>query len=187
MNQRLPGRVFLARHDKGSQAGFTLLELLVVCGVVLLLVSIFIPAVGTFRGRAKKAKCLSQMRVIHAGFVGHIQDVGRWPQMPEAQDEANLTEDEFFRFWVAALEPYGVNEDTWLCPSDRKYDDLPQEAKEKLFKGSYIATRFDDKAATPFRWNQPWLMERAGFHGKGVHVLMPDGSVNSADNPFAGR
>lgn len=58
---------------------------------------------------------------------------------------------------------------------------------EDMVYGSYIVTRFDKMAQTPFRWNQPWAMERGNFHRTGSHVLMPDGSVNSTRNPFYGR
>ncbi len=167
--------------------GFTLLELLVAMGIVALLVAVLIPVMGTMRERARKAKCLSHLRLIHSGFTGHINDKGNWPQLPEEDKERGLSESEFFEFWVASLEPYGVPEEAWICPSDRRFERLIEQEGKKVFRGSYVATMFDEKAATPFKWNQPWVMERAGFHRGGAHVLMPDGSVNSSKNPFAGR
>jgi hypothetical protein len=160
------------------------LELLVTVSIVLILLSLAVPISDSFRRAAKKAKCLSHMRTIHAGFAAHIEDKGRWPQM-EA-DEFDFTDDEFFRFWIESLEPYGVAPEAWLCPSDRN-PALSDKETAAEFYGSYIATRFDGSPATPFRWNQPWLMERGDLHGKGAHIMMPDGSITESRMQFNGR
>lgn len=104
--------------------------------------------------------------------------------MPE--DEFDFSEEDFFRFWVEATAPYGMNQDTWLCPMDRKLAVLAGKM-ESRFYGSYNITRFDKTASTPYRWNQPWAMERGNFHGKGAHILMPDGSVQESMNAYHGR
>ena len=166
--------------------GYTLLELMVIIALVIILVSVAVPIGATYVNRAKKAKCLSKMRTIHSGIMSYIQENGNWPQMDP--EKWNHSEEEFFEFWVTSTEPHGLNRETWICPSDRALErKLKDDFKEDEFLGSYIPTRFDEHPATPFRWNQPWLMERAGFHGNGPHVLMPDGSVSASMNPFAGR
>lgn len=164
--------------------GFTVTELLVTIGVIALLASLTVPLYESFRERARKAKCISNLRNIHTGLLGYVTDKGRWPQMEE--DKYKFTEEEFFQFWVDATEPYGCGEDSWVCPSDRALERLSPQ-KRKTYFGSYVTTRFDDKPQTPFRWNQPWTMERGNFHGQGQHILLPDGSVHSALNPFHGR
>ena len=165
-----------------SSKGISLLELLVTVTIVAILASIAVAISGKFIERAKKVKCISRMRGLHSGFVAYIQEHGHWPQIPEGE----LTEDEFFRIFFVAMEPYGVSEEYWLCPSDEdmlKYTDI----EEDKFYGSYIPTPFDDKSATPFRWNQPWVIERGDFHGGGGHMLMPDGSIQQQVNMFSGR
>lgn len=164
--------------------GFTLLELLVSVGLIIVLLALAAPIADSFLRQAKKAKCLSHMRTIHAGFAAHVEDKGRWPQMDP--DKFDFTDDEFFRFWIQAVEPYGVAPEAWICPSDRNPALLDKkEAAE--FYGSYVPTRFDDSPATPFRWNQPWLMERGDLHGKGAHIIMPDGSITESQVQFHGR
>lgn len=106
----------------------------------------------------------------------------------DAESEAKWSEDGYFRFWVTALEPYGASRDTWLCPSDKLILQMsPAELKRGEFFGSYVPTPFESGPGTPFRWNQPWLIERGDYHGKGAHILMPDGSVTDSQNPFHGR
>lgn len=166
-----------------SQSGISVLEIVISVLIVLALAALTLPVTKGFKDRAEKAKCLSHMRSIHTGLMSYIQDHGHWPQMEEGEYE--YTEDEFFNFWVEATEDQGLNPEVWICPSDR-----PEERKidpQKEFYGSYIPVRFDEKPATPFRWNQPWIIERGNFHGKGAHMLMPDGSIQESMNPFSGR
>ncbi|MCG8602926.1 MAG: type II secretion system GspH family protein [Verrucomicrobiales bacterium] len=164
--------------------GFTLVELMVTIGIIALLLAVSAPLLESFRAKARKAKCISHLRTIHSGLLGYTTDKGHWPQMEE--DRFDFDENEFFEFWVTVTEPYGVSRDTWVCPSDKKLEYLPKRERDKYI-GSYVTTRFDDKAQTPFRWNQPWVMERGNFHGKGSHMLLPDGSVHDTSNPFYGR
>ena len=160
------------------------MELLVAVGVGILLISLTAVVSDTLIKRARKVGCLSNMRVLHTSLVAHVTDKGHWPQMEE--DRFDYTEEEFFKFWILSTEPYGMSQDSWICPSDRNVARIHGAMGSKYF-GSYNVTRFDKGPATPFRWNQPWAMERGNFHGKGVHILMPDGSVDDSQNPFAGR
>lgn len=148
--------------------------------IVGLLAGIAIPSYGVFKRRAAKVTCISHMRAIHVGFDGYMQDKNMWPQMPARAIEFDETE--FFGWWIGILEPYGAGEAHWLCPLDKVQMDNSKKKKE--YAGSYIPTMFDSHSFTPLRWNQPWLLERGDFHGKGAHVMMPDGSVFESTNPF---
>lgn len=163
---------------------YTVLELLVAIAIGILLVSIAVPSFERFRERARRAKCISHMSTIHTGLLAYLNDKGEWPQMEEGEFE--FTEEKFFEFWVESTKPYGLSEETWVCPSDRNLERQINEDEQEYF-GSCVVTRFDDKSQTPFRWNQPWAIERGNFHGKGAHMLMPDGSVTPSQNPFHGR
>lgn len=167
---------------------FSLLELLVVVAIVILLVTLLVPISETFRKRAEKVKCISHLRTLHSSLTSYVGDKGSWPQLPLDQGD-DWNESDFYKFWITSLEPYGAAADTWLCPSDKlllqfKQSDLKN--KDRYF-GTYVPTNFDVGAGTPFRWNQPWLLERGDFHGKGQHMLMPDGTVQDSQNPFYGR
>ncbi len=164
--------------------GLTLLELIVAISLGILLVSLVVPISSTFIQRGKKVRCISNMRTIHSGLLGYWTDKGRWPQMEEGR--FNYSEEDFFRFWITETEPYGLSAETWVCPMDRAFERLAGEEHSEFF-ASYVVTRFDEKNNTPFRWNQPWAIERGAFHGKGSHILMPDGSVSDSQSPFSGR
>jgi prepilin-type N-terminal cleavage/methylation domain-containing protein len=59
--------------------GFTLLEMLVSIGIVLLLIAILIPATGAMRRRSKVTLCASNLRQIGQAIVAYRSELRRWP------------------------------------------------------------------------------------------------------------
>src|SRR5687767_4948897 len=61
-------------HGAARAGGFTLVELLVVIGIIALLVAILLPSLNKAREQANKAKCLSNLRSLGQAMVLYAND-----------------------------------------------------------------------------------------------------------------
>src|SRR5436190_12588256 len=67
---------------RAHSGGFTLVELLVVVGIIALLVAMLLPAVQRARAQANAVACMSNLRQIHMGFAFYAHEYKErfpWP------------------------------------------------------------------------------------------------------------
>ena len=68
------------RHKFASSSGFTLVELLVVIGIIAVLIGVLLPALSKARAQASALKCSAQMRQLGLAFQMYAMDnKGYWP------------------------------------------------------------------------------------------------------------
>ena len=201
MSLRQPPSSFLstalimnARLDrfKAGLAGISILEILLVVSILAIIASLAIPAYGMFRRKAEDAVCMSNLRSLHAGFSSYLQDHAFvWPQNPYANKPDSETQgdetDPEAKWWYEQLKDYGPTRETWLCPSERA--GFVEDNDPNHFDMSYVPTSFDETQNRAYFWaNQPWLIERGGFHDQGLaNLVMPDGSMRKDKSPVPSK
>ena len=104
------------------RGGFSLIELLVVIGIIAFLIALLLPTLRTSRESAKRITCASQLRQIGYAFhayandnKGYLPAFSGWHTWPPGQPE-----DQDGPAWTIELMPYiGGNPDApvYNCPS----------------------------------------------------------------------
>jgi prepilin-type processing-associated H-X9-DG protein/prepilin-type N-terminal cleavage/methylation domain-containing protein len=100
---------FGLHFTKSHRRGFTLVELLVVLGIITVLVAIFLPAISRVREQANRVKCASNLRTIGHALIMYTQRYGYYPGGSLAN---------YAYAWPARLRAMlGVDHKPFYCPS----------------------------------------------------------------------
>jgi prepilin-type N-terminal cleavage/methylation domain-containing protein/prepilin-type processing-associated H-X9-DG protein len=100
------------KEDMRTRRGFSLVELLVVIGIIAVLISILLPSLSKARAQANFVKCQSNMRQIGIQLQMYLNDWNGWLFPPNLH--AGLPENQR---WTAQV--FDVwNPPIMLCPSD---------------------------------------------------------------------
>src|SRR2546430_5190122 len=99
--------------------GFTLVELLVVIGIIALLIAMLLPALNKARSAAKAASCLSTIRQLGTAYVMYTNQHRRSIPYytPSAADVASSPDLIGLGLWIGQLRGvYSKIDNSRLCP-----------------------------------------------------------------------
>ncbi|MGB7159689.1 MAG: DUF1559 domain-containing protein [Tepidisphaeraceae bacterium] len=116
----------MARFSSSPSRGFTLVELLVVIGIIALLIAILMPALSAARQQAKSVASLSNLRQLGIGLIMYRnENRGLYP----VAAYVSLTDRPRFR-WSDAIYPYMKNTEVYLSP---QLDETERQRMNKPF------------------------------------------------------
>ena len=144
--------------------GFTLVELLIVIGVIVVLIALLLPSVASVRARARTAECQSNLAQL--GLAHNAADRNRSTPVTAVDGNGNL--------WSAQIEPFLEGEDgeLFLCPADPNAVDLEDDQRDPqnaAFQPSFAA-------------NSQMHRMQGSDGGKIVLVDFGDGDDNGAND-----
>jgi prepilin-type N-terminal cleavage/methylation domain-containing protein len=83
-------RIFRKNGIRSGQAGFTLVELLVVISIIGMLAGIMVPTITKAMEAGKKAKVKGELTAIVAAVKAYKQEYGQWPVAKSKMDSASI-------------------------------------------------------------------------------------------------
>lgn len=175
----------IVSSKRASQIGnrpnsFTLVELLVVIGVIAVLAGLLLPALAAARGKAQSSKCVSNLRQIGIAVRLYADDnTGRLPRARRSGGETNGVE--VLPAIQEVLKAYlGGESEVFKCPANRERvfeaEGWSYEWNEAV--NGRILHRIDEGGSSTYL-----LRDREGWHSGGRrNAVFADGRAG-AESP----
>jgi prepilin-type N-terminal cleavage/methylation domain-containing protein len=112
----------IMRMRRAVAKGFTLVELLVVAGIIVMVMALLGPALSKGKSNAKRAVCLSNLHQINMAMRMYVEDYGDTIEVPSRAKGSQFD----YHFFKEQIKSYaGLNgkplpsEKVFACPADR--------------------------------------------------------------------
>jgi prepilin-type N-terminal cleavage/methylation domain-containing protein len=142
-----------------SRRAFTLIEILVVIGIIAILMSILIPVMGRAKQAASRTACLAQLKDIGNFFQMYLnENKQRVPRVNPLPSDPTLVPGA--PSIVDVLQPYhkGATK-VFNCPADRIINDVTdtdQPTASQQTNPRYDAETYFEREGTSYSYNHMW-------------------------------
>ena len=144
------GRIFRKNGIRSGQAGFTLVELLVVISIIGMLAGLMSVAIPKAIEAGKKAKVKGELTAIVAAVKAYKQEYGRFPSSATASDDEHIYASYCTSQSKFSTQPFGPTKDLVEILSGNNLNGLnPKQVRFLEATG----------ASTTYVWLDPWGKE----------------------------
>ena len=143
--------------------GFSLIELMVVIGIIAILIGLLLPALQTAKQHAVRLECMNNMRQIGHGLIMYNNENKHLPYRLGYRDPVTST---LWGYDEELKKMKAVVDKTMICPNhvDSGYFDEPQS------QPSYgLNWYYDNQPMTKGKSSHILVAEVRGFEGRGTH------------------
>ncbi len=182
----------------GESRGFTLMELLIVIGIIGLLAGILLPVLSRAKESARRTQCASNIRQIGMGLMMYANE----NEEVFPQDTTTVVERPSMRSLNMLYNTYISDKKIFKCPSDAKVTKLTNAGMsistandsfdqiECSYGYDYTHTQADDAgvalASDRPPANPSAIANSPNHKGRGQNVVYIDGHVEFVNSPLAG-
>jgi prepilin-type processing-associated H-X9-DG protein/prepilin-type N-terminal cleavage/methylation domain-containing protein len=161
---------------------FTLVELLVVIGIVAVLIAVLMPALARGREHANRIKCAANLRSMGQALTMYVQQYRHYPGQTAQEITTKLAD---VAVWPARLRPFlGGSREVFNCPSQdercRWSDNGPSPVTRAVAGSRFVTFGYDP--GEPLINSQTYFSY--GYNGWGANGSM--GSVADATHKGLG-
>lgn len=186
-------------HPVRRAGGFTLVELLVVIGIIAVLISILLPALSRARRAAESVQCLSNLRQMHLASLQYANDYRE--TMPAWMRFANLDNQFLTIDWTEQIAPYlatkwgfwdvGNNIPVYQCPAGNEElssmsDQFWIERRQITYSISFMASEPANQAPGSHWWIPKLQWSKTNYWDSSSFILFADYVPFTAPNMVGG-
>lgn len=181
-NQSIPNP---SREARFPRRGFSLVELMVVIGIIAVLASILVPVVSRAKRQARNIQCLSNIRTLQTALMAYVS---QYRHTMLYQDRTILPGQLFT--WEDALAPMYANEAVRLCPETPQPAGVGKKYAPKFGSSTlaYGIPKTDPGSVVPVKFPiTPGQTTNVSYGSYGIngYLYYPDpGQTDSKNNPI---
>lgn len=190
MRIRNSGSCRIGKRMYRKQPGFTLVELLVVIGIIAVLVGLLLPVLSKARAEASRAKCLSNLRTMQIAQTLYAAENRGY--LIQAGFGHNGIDNKPDIAWFETLQRYGSNKLVPRCPADRSPhwqddDGVPIAGSVSAYRlTSYGINDFLDRELCPWGPAFDTTMPPGGWYVKMSQVRRTSVTIQFLEMAYVG-